>query len=167
MKSVRSRRRDAGFGAFLLTGMLLQATGCGDGRPPLVATSGVVTLDGDPVASATVTLMPRGGGRPATGTTDQEGRFTLSTFAPGDGAVAGAYDAVVTKLEVAKPAGRRSSAPADDGLEPDTMGAMPSEEDYRSLLPKRYSNPATSGLTVEVTAGGAPLELSLTSKSGT
>jgi hypothetical protein len=165
MKPVRSRRRDMGREAVVVAALFLVVVGCGTGRPPLVATTGTVTLDGKPVASATVTLMPRAGGRPATGTTDQAGRFTLSTFAPGDGAVVGGYDAVVTKLELKKPVAGGGVA-ADDGLAPDTMGAIPAEEDYRSLLPKRYADPRTSGLAVEVTAGGPPLELALTSKPG-
>lgn len=163
MKPVRSRRCDVRCEVFVLAALVFQVAGCGDGRPPLVASTGIVTLDGKPVAAANVTLMPRAGGRPATGTTDEAGRFTLSTFAPGDGAVAGGYDAVVTKLQETKPAAVRS---ADDGLAPDTMGAMPAEEDYRSLLPKRYADPRTSGLAVEVTAGGPPLEITLTSKPG-
>jgi hypothetical protein len=160
------RPPDVRLGACLLAGLLLHATGCGNGRPPLVAITGVVTLDGAPVAAATVTLMPRAGGRPATGATDQQGRFTLTTFAPGDGAVVGEYDVVVTKMGVTKPAAGRTSPGADDGLAPDTMGAMPSEQDYRSLLPRRYADPRTSGLTVALRTGGPPLEISLTSGPG-
>jgi hypothetical protein len=161
----RGRPPAVPLGAFLLAGLLLYVTGCGNGRLPLVPASGMVTLDGAPVAAATVTLMPRAGGRPATGLSDEQGRFTLSTFAPGDGAVAGEYDAVVTKL-VAKPAAGRAAPGADDGLAPDTMGAMPSEQDYRSLLPRRYADPRTSGLTVELRTSGPPFEISLTSDPG-
>jgi len=48
-----------------------------------------------PVAGAAVAFSPLAGGRRATGVTDAEGRFRLTTFRPGDGAVLGEHVASV------------------------------------------------------------------------
>lgn len=58
--------------------VLLAATGCGRGpRPQLGTVEGVVTLDGRPLAAATVRFTPLGPGRTAQGSTDAGGRYRL------------------------------------------------------------------------------------------
>jgi hypothetical protein len=53
-------------------------TGCGGGpRPQLGTVEGVVTLDGVPLAAATVRFTPHGPGRTAQGVTDASGRYRL------------------------------------------------------------------------------------------
>ena len=77
--------------AALLAGVcLLALPGCGDGRPKTIQVTGTVTYRGKPVQGAHVTFTPQGN-RSASGETDAEGRFTLLSFAPGDGAVAGEH----------------------------------------------------------------------------
>jgi len=61
--------------------MALSATGCGVGGPPLGTVTGMVTLDGKPLAGVSVQFDP-GHIRPASGVTDNEGRYSLS-FLPG------------------------------------------------------------------------------------
>lgn len=52
--------------------------GCGRGpRPPLGIVEGVVTLDGRPLAAASVRFTPHGPGRTAQGITDSDGRYKL------------------------------------------------------------------------------------------
>ena len=51
---------------------------------------GTVTLQGKPLAGATITFTPEKG-RPATGVTDEEGNYLLSTFKANDGAALGRY----------------------------------------------------------------------------
>jgi hypothetical protein len=131
------------------------ASGCGSRRPTPVQVTGQVTLDGKPVDGAAITLMPDGGGRPASGTTDASGGFKLSTFTAGDGALPGEYTAVVTKFE-SKPG---AAAPATDGGAEGLMGAMP--EATKSLLPESYGSPKTSGLKVSVKEGMSAIQLSL------
>jgi len=104
------------------------------GRPPKTApVRGVVTLDGEPVAGATVIFSPSAAEtsrrRAAAGKTDASGLFILSTFAKGDGAVPGTYTVTVI-WEVADERG-----------------------EVRSLLPKRYADSRTSALTVQVAKG--------------
>src|SRR5262249_58322349 len=59
---------------------------------------GIVTVNGQPLAGATVTFHPaEEGRRPASGRTDDDGTFELTTFHPGDGALPGTYKITVSK----------------------------------------------------------------------
>ena len=87
---------------FLLLLLLLATVGCGGGGEHGVAkTGGTVTLDGKPVPELVVTFTPQApasGGNPgksATGRTDAEGKFTLSTYQMGDGAIVGTHQVAV------------------------------------------------------------------------
>jgi len=62
------------FGAFVLLAVVF-VSGCG-GRGDLVIVEGRVTLDGEPLANATV-LFTSGQSRPASGVTDKNGFYTL------------------------------------------------------------------------------------------
>src|SRR5690606_6709726 len=72
-----------------------------------VPDSGVLTCNGTPVAGATVFLDPKAEGnrteiipgRSATGTTDESGRFTLSTYQLNDGALIGTHTVRVVAPE--------------------------------------------------------------------
>jgi hypothetical protein len=75
--------------------LLVGALGCGGGQKP-IPTSGVLTLDGEPLADARVTFLPTSeGGRMAWGQTDSLGRFRLTTSNTGDGALPGQYKITV------------------------------------------------------------------------
>jgi hypothetical protein len=77
----------------LLSALLPLAAGCGQAKTVKVA--GVVTLDGKPLGGATVTFTPVGDGRPASGRTDTDGSFRLTTFRSDDGALPGEYKVLV------------------------------------------------------------------------
>jgi hypothetical protein len=84
-------------------GILLTASvgmaGCGDKAKP-VKVNGTVTLDGKPLPGATITFLPAGeGGRSASGLSGTDGSFDLTTYKPGDGALAGDYKITVQVLE--------------------------------------------------------------------
>jgi hypothetical protein len=88
-----------GLPVFLMAIMLLP--GCG--RPSLARVKGRVTCNGKPVANAHLTFspVPRSegdleAGKPATGFTDAEGSFVLSTYKPRDGALIGQHRVAVT-----------------------------------------------------------------------
>ncbi|HXG08260.1 MAG TPA: hypothetical protein VNK04_00560 [Gemmataceae bacterium] len=56
----------------------------------------MVTVDGKPLANAFVHFIPQDeGGRDASGSTDANGVFQLSTFRPNDGALPGSYKITV------------------------------------------------------------------------
>jgi len=138
----------------LLTTVLL--CGCGSDYTPqaeifkTVSASGVLTFKGKPLSGFIVTLHPAGEQRTASGTTDAEGRFTLGTNAPGDGAVAGNHKVSV----IWQP-------PEDDGLgstveDPKKMPKPPLE------IPAKYASPDTSEITLEIPeSGSSELKLDL------
>ncbi|GEM_PF-955136 len=131
--AARLRRRTCVAVAF---GIL--AVGCGDGRPRIVPTSGVVLMNGKPLTGHVgfVRVVPADA-RPATGRIDPaDGRFTLTTYENGDGCVEGTHPAAV--------------------IVNTTVGNR-----LIWIAPERYGNEATSGLTVEIKGAKADLELRL------
>jgi hypothetical protein len=88
--------RRALLGLFL-SALILTTVGCGK---RLAKVEGVVTLDGKPLAGATVSFVPAGEGRAATGRTGTDGSFRLTTFRTDDGALPGEYRVVVTVTEM-------------------------------------------------------------------
>ena len=141
--------------------------GCGPDRPATIAVSGTVTLDGSPVEGAVVGFTPAEGGRPATGTTDASGKFTLTTFEKGNGALPGRHTVTISKT---KTTGAQGDPMAGQGGEqgapagPTLSGPMrPGQQTVEWLIPQKYSNPKTSGLSCEVKSGMEPPTFSLTS----
>ena len=137
-------------GRVLLAALSLPALGCNahPGRHPelkLVPVHGVVRLNGKPVGAARVTFMNSKLGVSAYGLSDDEGRFTLTTFEPGDGTPPGSYQITVTKVQ--DPGHASSSAPPAFRR----GGAAPQP---RAPIPQQYANPQTSGLTAEVLETG-------------
>jgi hypothetical protein len=143
----------------LLAGLLTAGCG-GPAGPKTVPVSGVVQLDGQPLEGATVSFLPKASGaRPATATTDAQGKFTLGTFALGDGAVPGPHSVIVTKIKGVGVVGDKSSK--------NTGGMMlsgPNAGKVEYITPKKYSTRETSGLSFEVKAGMQPVTLELSSK---
>ena len=116
--------------------ILSTITGCGGPKmPDVVPVTGTVTMGGKPVEGATVTFMAKGAPRVSSGTTDAQGKFSLSTYEPNDGAIPGENSITVTKFVKA----------ADDA--PD---AQPKNE-----LPSKFASVMTSGLKREVKEGEA------------
>lgn len=122
------------------------SAGCGR-RVSLVPAEGHVTLDGSPVAGASVLVQPEAGPA-ARGVTDGDGRFALSTYGERDGAIPGPAVVSISRYE------RVAQAAADEGEPP--LG--------KNLLPARYADPATSGLRAVIEPGMAPLEFPLSSE---
>jgi hypothetical protein len=113
-------------------------SGCGrkpqaTGPVPTYPVTGTVTYQGKPLAEATVIFRLKEGTYSATGRTDAQGKYKLSTFNPGDGAPAGEYVVAIVALE---------SVPAEEEEKP--------VRPPKSLIPEKYSRPETSGLTALV-----------------
>ena len=120
--------------------------GCDDdGRPRPYQVRGLVLVDGKPAGGAKICfysdepwnetwrLAP-------SGVTDAEGRFTLRTYEPDDGAPAGGY-----RVTVVWPADPPASATDDE------MAPRPDR------LRGAAASPRTSGLTATVPVGGGEL----------
>jgi hypothetical protein len=117
-------------------------SGCAkkDSRPGRVQVCGTVLRRGQPVADATVIFEPLGSTPAATGSTDAQGQFALTTFDTNDGAVPGEYKVAIRKVQVIKGA-RPANAPDD-------LATPPGDEKW--LLPTKYGDTATSGFTASV-----------------
>lgn len=130
-------------------------TACGRG-PNIAPVSGLVTLDGKPVAGAAVLFMPVEGGVPARAATKDDGSFALTTFEEKDGALVGRHRVAVSKVETT---GATAGA---DGLSGKLDGRRMRAT---SVTPERYGAPATSGLEATVKRGGKnSFEFRLTSE---
>jgi len=123
------------------------SVGCGQ-RNPLgtVPVSGTVTYNGQPVEAATVSFIPDGDGRPATAITAADGSYNLATL-NWQGAVPGAYTAVVRKTDMAL----ASTQPVtmEDALKLNNRPPPAPKE----LLPAKYADASRSPLKVEVKKG--------------
>jgi len=154
-----------------LVGVIVAAfvagTGCDTARSAkdipagLVPFSGTVTLDGEPLASATITLIPTapaGGSALDSGAvTDSNGRYELkSAEGRASGALPGEYRVVISRLT--KPDGTVVA----HSREKSPMQLM-TEENARESLPARYSSPMDTTLTVTVPSGGGTSDFKLES----
>ncbi len=113
---------------------------------PMGRVSGRVTFEGNPVTEGQIVFQPEQGPA-ASGLLDAEGRYRLSTHAPGDGAVQGLH--------------RVTIVPAEAGvqLQPGQPPAPPTAPKFN--LPEKYLRPETSELTAEVAAGSNTFNFAL------
>ena len=113
----------------------------------LVPVTGVVRYNGQPLADAHVTFTNTAANVSAYARSDANGRFTLTTFEPGDGAVSGHQTVSVSKVQVI--------VAGDPNIDRTTTPIPRSAETQRRwLIPERYGSMETSGLTAEVTDSG-------------
>lgn len=154
-------------GGMVVVALALAMAGCGGGpkRPKLYPASGTVTLDGKPLADATVSFVPASG-PPSDGKTDASGKFTIMTSGQ-PGAPFGANKVTVSKFT------GTATMPTPGGS-PDDMKAM-YEKMYdknkkaagdKGEVPAKYGRPDASGLSADVTADAAKnvFNFDLTSK---
>jgi hypothetical protein len=123
--------------------VLLPVLGCAAEAPKIVPVSGLVTLDGKPLANATVTFSPIAkpgevnAGDGSAGKTNANGEYTLTTSRGVPGAQVGKHRVSISLLA--------QQAGASDERR---RGGPPLE----NKVPARYSD--NSELTFEVTAAG-------------
>jgi hypothetical protein len=133
-----------------LPGVLL--AGCW-GRGPYPV-RGIVTLDGKPVAGATVVFVPDGDteGRPATGYTAADGTFRLTTFRTDDGALSGSYRVVVQKTVAAKDKAAADQSALDRAKAKRDEKSL--QRTWKSPVPENYSNSEFTPLRCTVPVQG-------------
>jgi hypothetical protein len=115
--------------------ILVLAVGC-DSRPKCVPVSGKVLIDGETLKYGAVVFVPEGG-RQSSGIIGADGRFQLTCFQPGDGALIGTH---------------RVQVLASESINNSTM---------KWLAPKKYADAQTSGLiqTIDGPTDSVVLEL--------
>ncbi len=112
-------------------------SGCGSGdRPPLGTVHGKITLDGKPLAGASVGFVPKSGGRESSGVTDAEGNYELKYIRDIMGAKVGAH---TVRISTAHDRARKTET-----------------------VPARYNVKST--LQKEVAAGDNVIDFDLTTK---
>lgn len=136
-------------------------------RPKTYPVHGTVTFNGTPVEGATVTFVPKEGatGNPkpqaASAITDSSGRYSIGTFATGDGAVPGDYLVKVTKYRVTQQqqAGNDPESQMQAFLQ-HQQGAQ-QQAGPKNELPVKYENEKTSGLFLTVQPGDNTFDINL------
>jgi len=110
----------------------LVSTGCSQSQIPAhPATGQVVFKSGSPVQVGTVELKSREHGIHARGEITRDGRFVLTTYESGDGAVAGLHDCVVVQMVIVEDVAQ---------FRPSTYG----------IVHPRFGSYASAGLQVEI-----------------
>jgi hypothetical protein len=148
------------FAAWAVVAGTVFLVGCSGGtgdpnRPDTAPVTGVVTLDGKPVEGASVSFQAQEGQHSAFGQTNAEGRYQLTTFVSGDGAVPGKYVVTIRKTESVG----GNAVPQDDP----NYGKQPLiPPTIKFIVPEKYSNPKTSGLTATVSEGENDIPFELT-----
>ena len=134
--------------------LVVGLVGCGGGERTSPV-EGDVSLDGKPLAGAAIQFVPQGKGRDATGETDKDGHFVMSTFQPRDGAAPGSY-----KVVISPPVGSADAAKYGTAEEAMSAAAKQSTKKVTSAFPQKYTRPDQTPLTQDVpVAGKVRLEL--------
>lgn len=120
------------------------------GQLPTARVTGRIAYRGQPLAHGEIKFFPvqesGEGVRVAYGTLDAHGHYRLGTYREGDGALVGEHRVAI-----------QCSAPT--ATEGEKKGDVP--EPPRWLIPSRYTDPATSGLTAHVVRGNNTLDFDL------
>ena len=140
--------------------LLASCVGCkkdSGSRAGLVPAAGVVMYQGQPVADAEIEMRPESDTQPncvAVGRTDTQGKFTLMTDRPNDGALPGKYKTVVKKQAQTingKPREEYEKELRESGNDVVFDKNKIKTED---LVPSKYSDPINTPLIVEIPAKG-------------
>ena len=90
------------WGGFAACVLLCMTVGCSDRLKTYPVSGQVVFKNGTTAHMGTVECKSREHGVLARGTIDQKGRFQLTTYRDGDGAVAGLHDCVIVQMVLAE-----------------------------------------------------------------
>lgn len=116
--------------------------GCSDSAPapPVVEVTGRVFVGDEPLRFGQVVFQPLGGGQPAIGKLEPNGKFTLGTYGESDGATIGRHRVRIVSYAL---------------QDPENKDIDPKSESLGDLtIPERYSSFATSGIEVSVLRQG-------------
>ncbi len=137
----------------------------GCGGPAGSEVEGIVKLDGKPLEGATVVFHPKSeGGTPASGVTDAEGKFKLSTN-QGFKIPHGMYKVAITKQEKLNvPAASGGDSGGD--VTKNYLAMMQKNKDgkyqlkeAKKLTPPQYADPATTPLEAQVPSANYEFDL--------
>ena len=121
--------RAASFLALVMLAIL--SAGCGPSGPKIAYVTGKVTMDGKPLANATVVFIPENG-RPAGASTDANGNYVLNFSQGRRGAIPGNNSIRIST--------QRDPTPGENGT------AIPGAKE---TIPARYNSASELTFTVE------------------
>lgn len=145
---------------------LLATAGCGSGasgaadRVDVYPVSGTVSLNGAPLADASITFSPLTNGIPAAiGRTDAQGNYVLTTYEAQDGAAAGEFKVLVSKYVA--PAEAAGDEEIPHGTDPNVDYEAGGDHDSGgaggasgNVVPPHYGSPSGSPLVATVKEDG-------------
>lgn len=129
--------------ACLVAALALVVSACGQSGPEMGRVRGKVTYQGKPLEKGVVSFIPTDANRQgASGPIQPDGSYELQTREPGDGAELGEYRVGITDVD------------------PDAFNTeLPGEPvKVKSMLPPKYQDQNTSGLTATVKSGGNTID---------
>lgn len=142
---------------FTAASLALASAGCGDKGPAepvleLVPASGVVTLDGKPLAEAQVTFLfegtPPKGFVSSGAKTGPDGKFTVKTGSK-PGTVVGAYKVIVSLLK--SPDGSPVKIDVESGMD---LEQLQQAGQVKESIAEQFNNPETTELHANVEKAG-------------
>ena len=143
--SVSNHMRNVFLVAVIAVSMVLQI-GC-RGSSMESEVSGTVTLDGKKLGPGTIVFAPvADGGKPATGSIESDGSYSMKT-SRASGLAAGAYQVAVSIREMPQNVKRGDQPP---------LGKL--------LIPEKYEDYRSSGLKYDVTPGSNTINVELVSR---
>lgn len=134
-----------------LLAVVFLTTGCQkedsrpDGMPELHRVSVTILQNGEPLANASIRLIPKEGTSPwsSGGSTDERGVAVLRTHGKFEGVPAGSYKMTVTKIEMPEP----------QSTEVSPLDTPNADESSFDLVAPEYTYPNQTPLELEVTPG--------------
>jgi hypothetical protein len=145
------------FGAVAIVAAALFLTGCHSSPPPIVPAEGVVLINDQPLPNAQVQFVPMAQGLGteyiATGTTDENGRFTLSCKGQAGACACENRVTVSNASPPEKARGQSGEAQAELTRYTASLKNRP--------IPDQYDSVARTPLVIKVTASQAEYKLEL------
>lgn len=141
-----SKQMKSGAWAIAISMLMLVHLGC-RGTSMESEVSGTVTLDGKKLGPGTIVFAPvADGGKPATGSIESDGSYSMKT-SRASGLAAGAYQVAVSIREMPQNVKRGDRPP---------LGKL--------LIPEKYEDYRSSGLKYDVAAGSNTINVELVSR---
>lgn len=136
---------------------ILTACGCGSNRATLGKVQGTVRYKGQPLAEGQI-LFDVAGARPAQGWIRDGAIVDVTSYATGDGAAVGLARIAVFATPPSVSHYTRGSQGSDEAAS--AAGTAP-QAGGLSVIPVKYNDPETSGLTHEISEGVNTLAIEL------
>jgi hypothetical protein len=147
--------------AGLASVLLFTTLGCGSSdRVQVYPVTGTITLDGEPMkGGGSIAFIPTGKdpGKAPGGEIDESGNYVLSTYAEGDGSMAGSFRVVISQVTAEEP------LPTPDGTPPPPPAVGLSQKYF---IPGIYSDTANTPLKATVEESGNEINFELKRSAG-